>query len=105
MAAIFKPVCQFSGSRGFAGALQSGHEHDRWRLRRELDASSIAAKGFDQLVAQDFDDLLTRRKRSCNLLPDGLLLDVVDELFYDFEVDIGFEQRETDLTQRLLNVL
>jgi len=29
---------------------------------------------------------------------------VVDELLYDFEVDVGFEQGETNLAQRLLNV-
>ena len=104
MAAILEPVCQLAGGRGLAGALQAGHEHDGRRLRGELHARGVAAESFDQLIAQDLDDLLARRKRGRHLLADGLFLNVVDELLYDFEVDVGFEQRQTDLAQRLLNV-
>ena len=39
------------------------------------------------------------------MLADRLLLDVIDELLYDFEVDVGFQQRQADFAQRLLNVL
>ena len=44
-------------------------------------------------------------KRSHDLLADRLGLNAVDEVFDDLEVDVGFKQRQTNLFQRLGNVL
>jgi len=38
-------------------------------------------------------------------MADGLGLDAVDEVFDDFEVDVGFKQRQADLFHRLGDVL
>ncbi len=104
MAALLQPVRQLAGRGGLAGTLQAGHEHDRRWLRSELHLGSIAAQDLDQFIAQNLDDLLGGRERRRHLLPDSLFLDVVDELLYDLEVDVGFEQRQPDGAQRLLNV-
>ena len=50
-------------------------------------------------------DLLARRKCGRYLLADGLFLNVIDELLDDLKVDVGFEQRQPNLAQRLLHVL
>ena len=44
-------------------------------------------------------------ERGQHVLADGLGLDAVDEVFDDFEVDVGFKQRQTDLFHRLGDVL
>ena len=104
MAAILEPIGEFARGRGFAGALQSGHQNDGWRLRGKLHPRRIVAEDFDQFVAHNLDDLLAGRKRSQYLLADRLRLNLVDELLDDFEVDVGFQQRQTDLAQRFLDV-
>ena len=63
------------------------------------------AESCDEFVADDLDDLLAGRERGQDFLSDGLGLDAVDELFDDFEVDVGFEESQTNLFQRLGNVL
>src|SRR5208283_3363279 len=105
VSAILKPVGKLARGSGFAGALQPGHEHDGWRLRGKLQFSRIFAESRDQLVADDLDNLLARRERSQHFLPDSLSLNAVDEFFDNFEVDVGFKHRQTNLFQRLGNVL
>jgi len=39
------------------------------------------------------------------LLANGFSLHLINELLYDFEIDVGFEQGEAQLAQRLLHVL
>jgi hypothetical protein len=39
------------------------------------------------------NDLFPRRESGHNLLSDGLGLNVVDQVFYHFEVDVGLKQR------------
>ena len=105
MPAHLEPVRQLARSGGLAGPLQSGHQHDRGRLRCELHARRVFAEGLDQFIAHDLDDLLARRKRGQHFLPHGLGLYAVDQLFDHFEVDVGLEQRQPDFAQRLRNIL
>ena len=84
--------------------MQSGHEHDRGRLRCELHARRVFAESLDQFVAHDLDDLLARRKRGQHFLAHGLGLDAVNQLFDHFEVDVGFKQRQPDFAQRFADV-
>ena len=102
MSAFLEPVRQLAGGGGLTGTLQAGHEDDSRRLRSKLDFGSVVAQDRDQFIAKNLDDLLGRRERGHHLLADGLLLDVIDELLYDLEVDVGLEQRQTDRPQRLL---
>ena len=59
----------------------------------------------DQFVAHDLDHLLGRRKRGHHFLPYRLGPNVVDQLFDDFEVDVGLKQRHADFFQRLADIL
>ena len=42
----------------------------------------------------DLDDLLARRDRADDLVPDGALGDLVDDGLDDGQRDVGFEQRD-----------
>ena len=64
----------------------------------------MAAEDVDELVADDFDDLLGGREGGEDFLAHGLRLDGLDELLDDLEVDVGLQQRHADLAQRRLDV-
>ncbi len=66
MAALFEPGGELAGGGGFAGALQAGHEDDGRGLRGEFEAGGVGAEGGDELVADDFDDLLGGREGCCD---------------------------------------
>src|SRR6266700_1286381 len=104
MASILEPVRQLARGRRLAGALQAGHQHNRRRLRRELYPDRIFAQNFNQFIADDLDDLLARRKRGHHSLTESLRLYLVDELLYNFEIDVSFEQRQTQPAQPLLTI-
>ena len=97
MPALLQPVRQLARGGRFAGTLQAGHQHDRRRLRGELQLGRVLAEHLDQFVAHDLDDLLARRECRQHFLADRLRLDLVDELLDDLEVDVGLEQRQTNL--------
>ena len=103
--ALFEPRGQLAGGSRFAGTLQSGHENDGGRLGGEVEAGSIFAEQSDQLVANDFDDLLGRRERGEDFSSDGLLADVLDEVGDDLEVDVGFKQGDANFAQGFGDVL
>ena len=104
MPAILQPVCEFARGGGLARALQPRHEHDRGRLRGELELGRVLAQHRDHFVAHNLDDLLARGKRRQHFLPHGLCLDLVNEQLDHLEVNVGFQQRQPDLAQRLLDV-
>src|SRR3990172_5260523 len=52
----------------------------------------------------DFDDLLRRRKRAMHFLAHGLLAHAPEKVLDNLEVDVGFEQRQPYLAQRLVDV-
>ncbi len=105
MAALLEPCGQLAGGGGFAGALQSGHQNHRGRLRGEFEARRVLAQQRDQLVADDLDDLLGGRKRGEHFGAHGLDADVLDQVARHVEVDVGFEQRHANLAQGLGDVL
>src|SRR5207247_6886728 len=56
------------------------------------------------LVADDLQDLLRGREAAKHILPHRAVADTVDERFDDLEIDVGFEQRETNFAERGLDV-
>ena len=62
------------------------------------------AEEFDELVADDLDDLLGGRERGKHLAANGFGADVLDELVDDVEVDVGFEQGDANLAQGFADV-
>ena len=104
MPTLLQPVRQFAGRRGLAGTLQARHQDYGRRLRGEFELGGVPAQSLDQFVAQNLDDLFARRKGSQQLLADGLGPNVVDELLYDLEIDVRFEQSQANLSERLADV-
>ena len=47
MAGFLEPLGQLARGRGFAGALEAGHEDDRWRLGALLEAGGVLAEDVD----------------------------------------------------------
>ena len=64
----------------------------------------MAAQNLDQFLLNDLHHLLRGRERRKYFLAHGFLLDVLDELLDDFEVDVGFEQRQANFPQRAFHV-
>ena len=105
MPAILQPVRKLAGGSGFTGTLQSGHQNDGGRLRTEFELGRVLAQHFDQFVANDLDDLFARCQSGHHVLAQRLVLDLVNELLDDFEVDVGFQQRQPDLLQCVLDIV
>ena len=59
----------------------------------------------DELVVDDLDELLRGAQALRELRAERLLLDATDERAHDPHVDVGFEEREPDLTRDLVDVL
>ena len=104
VAVLRKPARQLAGGGGFARALQPDDQENAGRLVGEAQLGFVAAQDLDQLLVNDLDDLLGGRKRAEHFLAHGLDFDVLDELFDDLEVDVGFEQRHADFAQGALHV-
>ena len=100
-----KPARQLAGGGGLAGTLQAHQEDDAGRLVGEAQLGLVAAQGLDQFLADDLDDLLGGRQRGQHLLPEGLLLNVLDELLDHPEVNVGLQQGHPDLAQGALHVV
>ena len=103
LAAILQMQRELAGRRRLAGALQSDHHHDRGRAD-ERESDFVAAKEILKLVANDFRDLLRRRECGEDILADRFLANAIREFLDDFEVHVGFEQRDADLFQRVVDV-
>ena len=76
VAALFEPGGELAGGGGFAGALQAGHEDDGGGLGGEFEAGGVGAEGGDELVADDFDDLLGGVEGGGDFGAEGLGADV-----------------------------
>ena len=105
MPALLQPHRQLAAGGRLARALQAGHQDHRRRLRRKLEPRRILAQQRHQLVVNDLDDLLGRRKRRQNLGPDRLLANMLDQVLHHIQVHVGFQQRHANLAQRLADVL
>jgi hypothetical protein len=105
MVVLREPLGELSGGCCFAGTLKSDHHDDGRRLRGEVQPHVLAAQDLDQLVMDDFDDLLTGTQALHNFLTEGLLLHGVRELFDDLEVDVGFQKGDPDFLQGFVEVL
>ncbi len=83
--------------------MQSRHHDDR-RTSDQRESDLGAAEELLQLIADDFGDLLRGRKSGQDVFADGFFADAVGELLDDFEMNVGFQQREADFLQRVVDV-
>ena len=99
VAALFEPLGELGGGGGFAASLQPGHEDDAGGLGGGLEPGDVFAEEGDELVVDDFDDLLGGAEGGGDLGAEGFDADVGDEVVGDGEVDVGFEEGEADLAE------
>ena len=97
MTTLFEPLRELGGCGGLTGTLQSGHQDDGRRLGGGAELGDVFAEDGDELVVDDFRDLLAGRQGSGDLGADGLDADVLDEGFDDGEVDVGLDEGEANL--------
>ena len=84
--------------------MQAGHQDHGGRTGSEVEAGRVFTQQGDQLVTDDLDHLLGRRKSGHHLLAHRLLPDVVDKLLDHVQVDVGFEQGYADFPQGVPNI-
>ena len=96
---------EFADGRRLARALESRHEHHRRRLRGQIQSLVSATHERAQFVMHDADERLSGRERADDFLPERLFLDPGDEFLDHRQGDIGFEQRHTDFTHGVGNVV
>jgi hypothetical protein len=89
-----------------ARALQAGdQDHHRWG-RGEIERDRlVAAERLDEAVVDDLDDLVGRPDRADHRFAAGLLARPGDEIARHRQRDIGLEQGQAHLAQRLFDVL
>ena len=98
-----QPLPQFAAGRRLARALQPEH-HDHARpLIGLLQAAGGVAKQRQHFVADDPDDLLSRGQTAQDLLVERPVAHPVDKRLDHLEVDVGFEQRQANLSQGRLD--
>ena len=73
-------------------------------MAAEGELGVAAAHERGQLFVDDLHHLLPGREALQDLRPQSALLHVRDELAHDLEVDVGLEQRETDLAHGLVDI-
>ncbi len=104
MAVLGEPARQFPCRRGLAGTLQADNQEHAGRVVGVAQLGFMAAQNLDQFFVNDLDYLLRGREGVEHFFAHGLLFDVFDQLFDNFEVDVGFEQRHANFSQGALHV-
>ena len=96
---------ELGGRCGLARSLEADeHDHRRW-FGRHRQRRRAAAEDVHQLFVDDGDDLLRAAEALHHFGAERPLADGGDELADDLEVDVGFEQRDTHLAHRVVEVL
>ena len=99
-----EPCGELAGQGRLAGTLQTSKHDDRWRILRESDGTRLATQDVDEFLVDDLDDLLGGIERLGQFLTTAAFLDGCDEFLDNTEVDVGLEQRDTDLPSRGIDV-
>ena len=88
---------ELRGGRRLARALEAREQDHGRGPARERKLRAARAHQGRQLVVDDLHDLLAGLQALQDLLAEGALANLGDELLDDLEVDVGLEQREADL--------
>ena len=70
----------------------------------EIKRRGVAAEQDRQFIVENLNDLLAWRDAAQNGFAERFVFDARDESLRDFKIDIGFEQREADLSQRGVDI-
>src|SRR4029453_55091 len=80
-------------------------EHDADRRRTaQVERSRFLAEQPLQLAVDELDEVLLGAEAPQHVLAERVLPDRLDEVADDADVDVGFEQREPDVPERVLDV-
>ena len=91
---------QFAGGRGFTAAVETD-QHNNGGFSAGGKFGNAAAQEFNQLVVDDFDDLLTGGHAFDNFLTDAFIADGFDEFADDLQIDVSLEQGKADFAHGL----
>ena len=69
----------------------------RWAVQSKL--LRRPSEQLDELFVNDLDHLLAWRQRARHLFAQRLVLDACQELLDDTEVNVGLEQRQSEITR------
>ena len=96
MLVLGEELGELAGGGGFARTLKADDQDDGWRFVGEAEACGVRAEDFDQLIMDDFDDLLAGGKGVEDLFSEGFFFNGFEELFDDAEMHVGFKQRHAN---------
>ena len=109
LALLRQPLRQLARRRRLAGALQPEQQDDARPLRSSAGGRPSAlpksATISSRTILTTCCDGARLRSTSCLRRVHRPVADAIDERLDDLEIDVGFEQRETNLAQRRLDVL
>ena len=101
---FFEKPGELGAVGGLARALQADEHDDGGRLRGDLKLLVFAAHEGGQLFVDDLDDHLRGREALEHVSADAALGGLFDEVLDDLVIDVGLEQRQTDLAHGFLDV-
>ena len=105
LAVFGQPFGELAAGGGFAGALQSGHQNDRWRRGGEIQIVVRLAHQRDQLAMHHAHHGLTRRETAHHFLSHGFFANARDKVAHHRQCDVGFEQRHAHFAQRFADIV
>jgi hypothetical protein len=100
---LLEQLGELARRRGLARPMEADHQDAR-RVARGPERGICRAEQFNQFVMDDFDDLFAGFDALDDLQADGLFLHPIDKVAGHLEIDVGIEEGEADLAQRLGNV-
>ena len=98
----FQQAGQLSRGGGFSCAVEANDEDASGLV--EVQLGGVASKECAEFLVKNFYDLLAGRHAAENGFAEGLLLDLGYEILRDLEVDIGIEQRESNLAEGVRDI-
>ena len=102
---LAQELTEFTNAGCFTGTLQARHQHDRRRLRRQVQGLVLFAHRRNQFVTDDFDELLPRRQALINFMTNRFLFYAIDKLTHYRQSDIRLQQRHAHFAQRIFYVV
>lgn len=87
----------------FPGAVQAQHQNFG-RMRGKIERPARIPQQVNHFVLHPFDDLLSRRDAARHFFAHTVITDPVDEILGHLIIHIGFQQRQTDVAQRVFDV-
>jgi hypothetical protein len=104
LALLLQHQRELAAGGGLAGALQSRHQDDGRRLRREVERGVRLAHQRGELAVHHANQRLPRREAADDLGAERLGAHGVDEVLDHRQRDVRLQQRDAHFAQRFLDV-